>query len=134
MNKPNDSEMIKNFEETNAWGLAISIDMAKCNPKTIRDPVKIKDFIIKICDYIDMKRYGEPLIERFGESERVSGYSFVQLIQTSCISGHLIEETDGACIDIFSCKSYPPEKTVQFCKSFFEAKKARFTVLNRYCD
>lgn len=135
MNKNlNDQELINNFEDTNAWGLAVSIDLAQCNAKTIRDPVKLKDFIIKICDYIDMKRYGEPLIERFGESERVSGYSIVQLIQTSCISGHFIEETNGACIDIFSCKSYPPGETAKFCKNFFEAKNARVTVLNRYCD
>ena len=133
-NLPNDSELMKSFEDTSAWGLAMSIDLAQCNPKTIRDPVKLKEFIIKICDFIDMKRFGEPLIERFGETERVSGYSLVQLIQTSCISAHFIEESDGACIDIFSCKSYPPGKTVQFCKTFFEAKKARFTVLNRYCD
>lgn len=130
----NDEELIARFEDTNAWGMAVSIDLAHCNPKTIRDPVKLKNFILQICDFIDMKRFGEPIIERFGENERVSGYSIVQLIQTSCISGHFIEETDGACIDIFSCKSYPPGKTVEFCKTFFDAKNARFTVLNRYCD
>jgi len=130
----NDKELIAKFETTNAWGLAMSIDLAHCNPNTIRDPLALKEFIIKICDFINMKRYGEPLIERFGENERVSGYSIVQLIQTSCITGHFIEETNGACIDIFSCKSYPPGETVKFCKLFFEAKNARFAVLNRYCN
>jgi S-adenosylmethionine/arginine decarboxylase-like enzyme len=130
----NDKELIENFKNTNAWGMAVSIDLANCNPKTIRNPTKLKEFIIKICDNIDMTRYGEPLIERFGEDERVSGYSIVQLIQTSCISGHFIEGTNGACIDIFSCKSYPPGETAKFCKDFFEATNARFTVLNRYCD
>jgi S-adenosylmethionine/arginine decarboxylase-like enzyme len=130
----NDDEIISNFEETKAWGLAMSIDLAHCNPKTIRDPAKLKTFLIKICDFINMKRFGDPTVVRFGENERVSGYSIVQLIETSCITGHFIEETNGACIDIFSCKSYPPGETAKFCKTFFNAKNARFTVLNRYCD
>lgn len=130
----NDDELIANFKETDAWGMAVSMDLSHCNPETIRDPKKLKDFLIKVCDYIDMKRFGKPIVVRFGENECVSGYSIVQLIETSCISGHFIEQTDGACIDIFSCKSYPPGATAKFCKTFFEAKKVRYTVLNRYCD
>jgi S-adenosylmethionine/arginine decarboxylase-like enzyme len=130
----NDDFLVSNFQDTDAWGLAVSLDLAECNPKTIRDPKKLKTFLIDVCKFIDMKRFGEPTIVKFGDNKQVEGYSIVQLIETSCITGHFIDRTNGACIDIFSCKSFPPEKTVKFCKTFFEAKNARFTVLNRYCD
>lgn len=78
-----------------------------------------------------MKRFGEPTIIHFGQDNRVAGYSMVQLIETSCISGHFANDTNNAYIDIFSCKEYPPKEAVNFTKKFFEAENANYTVIFR---
>ena len=54
-----------------------------------------------------MQRFGECQVVDFG-SGRVAGYSMVQLISTSLISGHFANDTNNAYLDIFSCKGYDP--------------------------
>ena len=108
--------------EAAPWGLLTSLDLYDCNPDTIRDDRKIKRYVMELCDLIEMKRFGECQVVNFGDDERVKGYSMVQLIETSLISGHFADLTNAAYIDIFSCKSYDPDQVHRFTQEFFEAK------------
>lgn len=119
-----DQEIAEEFKVRNAWGLYTSVDLKNCNPETIRDAGKIREFVIKLCDLIRMKRFGEPQIIHFGPCERVAGYSMTQLIETSLISAHFANETNAAYIDIFSCKEYAPQLTAEFCRDFFGGEEA----------
>lgn len=119
------------YGETKSWGLLTSIDLFDCNPKTLRDGDAIKKFIVELCKLIDMKRFGETLLVRFGADPRVQGYSAVQLIETSCISGHFAEDSDSVYIDIFSCKWYDQKKAVEFTKKYFGAKRIESNVILR---
>lgn len=79
-----------------------------------------------------MKRYGEPLIPHFGHDNPITaGYSMVQLIETSSVTGHFSEYKKSAYINIFSCAWFDMEKTAQFCQDYFEAKRIDFTFLKR---
>ena len=101
------------------WGLASNIDIYDCNPEIIRDAEKIRCFVIDLCLLIGMKRFGETLCVHFGEDKRVSGYSMVQLIETSLISAHFANQSNTTYLDIFSCKPYDPEQTANFAKDYF---------------
>jgi S-adenosylmethionine/arginine decarboxylase-like enzyme len=126
-----DDEIIKRFKEQGSWGLYTSVDLKNCNPATIRDSDKIKQFIVELCDLIDMKRFGEPTVVHFGPCEKVAGYSMMQLIETSLVSGHFANETNAAYLDIFSCKEYGPKQMGEFCKKFFGAESMTTHVLFR---
>lgn len=104
------------------WGLLTSLDVYDCNPAIIRDAERIRRYVVELCDLIDMRRFGECQVVHFGEDERVAGYSMIQLIETSLISGHFANLTNAAYIDVFSCKPYDPEKVAQFTQAFFEGK------------
>lgn len=110
------------FETTGAWGLATQLDMHDCNPETIRSAEKIREYTYELCDRLGVKRFGEPQIVHFGEDERVAGYSLVQLIETSLVSGHFANLTDRVYMDIFSCAYYNPAEMAAFSVEFFEAK------------
>lgn len=127
-----DEEITSLYEKEKPWGMSCSVDLKNCNPETIRNAEEIKRFAIELCDLIDMKRFGETTVVNFGEDERVSGFSMTQLIETSLISGHFANQTNAAYLDIFSCKSYPPVKTAEFCKKFFGAKEYNLSVNFRY--
>ncbi|MBU0484761.1 MAG: S-adenosylmethionine decarboxylase [Proteobacteria bacterium] len=101
------------------WGIASSIDVYNCNPEKIRNADEIRRFVVELCDLIEMKRFGETQVVHFGEDEKVAGYSMVQLIETSLISGHFANQTNAAYIDVFSCKPYPPEVVRWFTQNFF---------------
>jgi S-adenosylmethionine/arginine decarboxylase-like enzyme len=62
----NDEDVIKKSKKEKLWGLCTNVDLYGCNPKAIRDPEKLKEFILKVCELIDMKRFGEPTIVHFG--------------------------------------------------------------------
>ena len=113
------------------WGLQTSLDLHGCNPDTIRDSEKIRKFVIELCNLIKMRRFGECQIVHFGEDERVQGYSMVQLIETSLISGHFANMTNAAYIDIFSCKLYNPEEAARFTQALFEAETYQMHVIER---
>lgn len=115
-----------------AWGLLSSIDLESCNPETIRSADAIREYVYKLCDLIEMKRFGECHVVHFGEDERVAGYSMFQLIETSCISAHFANETNTSYIDIFSCKAYDPKVAAEFTRKYFEGDSMRVTVTNRF--
>lgn len=110
------------FEKKTAWGMLTSIDIHGCDPDLIRDPEVIREFTIQLCDLIQMKRFGEPVIVNFGEDERVSGYSLTQLIETSLISAHFANQSNTVYLDVFSCKYYDPDQTAEFAKNFFKGR------------
>jgi len=114
-------EIIKYYETQNCWGLMASLDAKHCNPELIRSAEAIKEYVIKLCDLIQMKRFGETTVVNFGEDEKVAGYSMVQLIETSLISGHFANQTNTSYIDVFSCKMYNPYEAAEFTQTFFGA-------------
>lgn len=107
--------------EGRAWGLSTAVDLQDCDPATIRDRDRIRAYVVALCDLIGMKRYGDCQIVHFGEG-RVAGYSMIQLIETSLISGHFANDTNRAYLDIFSCKGYDPALVEAFSKQFFGAR------------
>ena len=106
-----------------AWGIASSFDIYNCDPEAIRSAEKIQQFVIELCDLIEMRRFGETEIVNFGEDERVAGYSMVQLIETSLISAHFANMTNAVYLDVFSCKPYDPQIVADFAKSFFAGSR-----------
>ena len=118
-------------EEAAPWGVLTSLDIYDCNPKIIRDPDRIKQYVIELCDLIGMKRFGDCQVVHFGKDDRVEGYSAVQFIETSLISGHFSNLTNAAYIDIFSCKPYEPDRTARFSKEFFQAGSVQHHVIKR---
>lgn len=107
------------FHQQGFWGLLASIDVKQCESNLIRSESVIKDFAIRLCDLIQMKRFQDPTVVHFGEDERVAGYSLVQLIETSLISGHFANATNHAYVDIFSCKIFDPYQAADFIQKFF---------------
>jgi S-adenosylmethionine decarboxylase len=119
------------FDAINAWGILSSIDIHHCDPALIRDEAAIKDFVVQLCDLIEMKRYGDTVVVHFGEDERVAGFSMTQLIETSLISAHFANQTNNVYLDIFSCKYYEPEIAAEFSKKFFKGEDYNLNVALR---
>jgi len=119
--------------ESNFFGQELILNLYECDLKKISSDKEIKRFVIKLCDeVIKMKRYGEPLIPHFGhENPITAGFSLVQLIETSSVTGHFSEHKRNCYLNIFSCAWFDMEKTSQFCQKFFGAKRADITFLKR---
>ena len=120
-------------KEADMFGQELIINLYDCNLETISSGEKIKEFVVELCDnVIHMKRYGEALIPHFGhENPITSGYSLVQLIETSNVSAHFSEYKKSVYLNVFSCAWYDVEKTTAFCKEFFGAGRVETHLLKR---
>jgi hypothetical protein len=116
-----DDQILGHTRVQAAWGLALAVDLEGCDPSAIRSRSGIARFAAELCDLIEVKRYGAAKVVRFGEDPRVSGYSLVQLIETSLVSGHFAEASNAAYIDVFSCKPFRPNAVSEFCRTWFGA-------------
>ena len=111
--------------------MASAIDIYDCDPDLIRDADAIRRFVVELCDLIEMKRFGETQVVHFGEDERVEGFSMVQLIETSLISGHFANLTNAVYLDVFSCKPYNPQIVREFSQAFFGGDQSSLQIAIR---
>lgn len=118
--------------ENKYWGYHLILDCAGCRHSTITDPDNIKKFIKHLIEEIDMVAYGEPIVAHFATHDPdKAGWTFVQLIETSNITGHFVDKDDTAYLDIFSCKEFDIEKAEAIVYMYFNPKNMRRVFLNR---
>jgi len=117
-----DLDLLPVFEQEQAWGLLTCLDIHDCHPETIRDSQALTRYAIELCRLLKVTAFGPPQVVRFGRGQ-VEGYSLVQLIETSLISGHFAEATNRAFIDIFSCAYYDPRQAARFSLEFFGGRQ-----------
>lgn len=109
------------FRASGAWGVSTAIDLKHCDPELVRSAEAIKQFVVELTDLIDVTRFGECTVVHFGEKPEIAGFSMTQLIETSLVSGHFVNETNAIYLDVFSCKYYDPDVAAEFSKKFFKA-------------
>lgn len=114
------------------FGLEVVLDLYECNPKVIRSDKKLAEYTTRLCKLLKMKKFGKTLLPHFGYNEaHTAGYSMLQFIETSSITGHFSELWNSAYINIFSCKDFDTEKAANFTVKFFGSKRFNKRVLIR---
>lgn len=115
-----------------SFGLEVVLDLHECNPEVIRSSKKLAEYATKLCRLLKMKKYGKTLLPHFGYNEaHTAGYSMVQFIETSSVTGHFSELWNAAYINIFSCRDFDTEKAIEFSVEFFGARRVTKRVLLR---
>ncbi|OHA08892.1 MAG: hypothetical protein A3A44_02255 [Candidatus Sungbacteria bacterium RIFCSPLOWO2_01_FULL_60_25] len=110
--------------KSEAYGKEITLDLYGCKPSVIRSRRKLQEYVDRLVALINMKKYGRTLIPHFGHDDpKTDGFSLVQLIETSSITGHFSELWNSAYINIFSCAPYDHARALAFTKKFFGAKR-----------
>ena len=108
-----------------AWGSHVALDCAGGNDN-IKDRQQVYDFVKELVPAIDMKAFGEPIIEHFAaHAEDKAGFSLVQLIETSCITAHFVNSNGDFYLDIFSCKHVDANIAIEVVKKYFAPKSIK---------
>lgn len=118
----------------NSWGYHLILDCkgSKMSKELVKDAKFLKEFTKMLVDGIEMKAYGEPILEHFAtHEEKASGFSLVQLIETSAITGHFCDINGDFYLDIFSCKSFSIDIAKEIVYSYFEPKSMKTVFLER---
>lgn len=113
------------------FGKSMHIDLYGCDNVAIDDHMYILYVMTELIDdVLKMERFGEPFLTRFGVGD-LEGYSYCQMIQTSCVTAHFAPNTYSAYIDVFSCKDYNEKAVKEFLVNRFDAVDWKTKVLRR---
>lgn len=114
------------------YGYELILDLEGCEKKVLTSRQKLQEYVDKLCKLIKMKKYRKTLIPYFGEKKaHTKGYSLVQLIETSSITGHFSDLWGMAYINIFSCQKFDHIAAKRFTRQFFQAKRVKNRFLIR---
>jgi len=112
------------------WGKHLILDAAGCSPKMIGCSTVITNFAKDLVKRIDMVPYGSPQVVMFGSGNK-KGYTLIQLIETSNIAAHFVEENNSMYLDVFSCKDFDPDVVKEAVHEYFDAQMFRTKVMLR---
>jgi S-adenosylmethionine/arginine decarboxylase-like enzyme len=115
-----------------AWGTSVLVDLRGCRSDLLRSELALRDFAQHLCRFLQVQPVGDCMLMRYGEKPEITGYSMVQLIETSLISGHFVELHNNAYIDVFACERIDGEKVARFCGEFFAAAEIFSATLERH--
>jgi S-adenosylmethionine/arginine decarboxylase-like enzyme len=115
-----------------SWGYHLLLDLRACSKEAIRDAETIRQFTVDLVEAIDMKAYGEPILAHFAEHKaEAAGWSLVQLIETSSITGHFCDLSGDAYLDVFSCKEIDVDAAVALVEERFAPERITKSLLIR---
>ena len=114
----------------NSWGYHLIINAGNCDPKALRSKSTIIAFTKALVKEIKMVAFGQPRVVMFGSGNK-KGYTLVQLIETSNICAHFVEETNDIYLDIFSCKKFNIADAIHLFKKVFQPKRIEKIFIKR---
>jgi S-adenosylmethionine/arginine decarboxylase-like enzyme len=117
------------------WGYHLILDCGGCDPVKMSDYKNVDNWIRKLVKDIDMQPIGEPRIE-YTAAEFIdkAGFTVVQVIVTSSIVAHFIDNLGQIYLDVFSCKEFSQDIVEQSMREYFSAKTVRKYYLTRQAD
>jgi S-adenosylmethionine decarboxylase len=114
-----------------SWGYHLILDCNGCDAQAIRDSRLLEQWIKDLVARIDMKAHGDPLITYNGEPPYHSGYTVVQVITTSSIVAHFIDQPPSVYLDVFSCKPFDSGTVKNIMQEYFDIKTYKEYYLTR---
>lgn len=113
------------------FGTHLVIDAKRCTSL-----VRRRDFLEhlnnELLQAIKMKPYGPPTLAHFAlHDPKAGGWTLVQLIETSSITGHFVDETCDAYLDVFSCKDFDCGEVEDLVRSMLKPHDLKLRRLDR---
>jgi S-adenosylmethionine decarboxylase len=115
---------------TKSWGYHLIVNAGSCDSQALRSKATITAFAKQLVKDIGMVAYGPPRVVMFGEGNK-RGYTLVQLISTSNITAHFVEETNDIYLDIFSCKPFDKAVALDLFRKTFHPKILDYSIIIR---
>lgn len=113
------------------WGFNLRMNLGGMSLEKITSEQAVRDYLVELCDIIQMKRFQEPQVIHFGDDPVIAGFSFLQWILTSNIVGHTVDATREGYIDVFSCSEFDPKLALDFTVRYFSAQSVDWDFTTR---
>ena len=113
-------------------GTHLLVEMAGCQSSIMTSEEELKRALDSLPALIGMTLI-LPTITKYCDAKDSidSGISGVNILAESHISCHLFPERQFLYLDIFSCRTFNTEQTMDFLKEIFKPKETEFSVIKR---
>ena len=110
----------------NYWGYQLMLDCSECDISLMSNHANVEQWIRKLVVDIDMKPIGDPRIEYTAANiPDKAGFTVVQIIVTSSIVAHFVDNLGHIYLDVFSCKTFDSEVVKKSIKQSFGCTQYR---------
>jgi len=117
------------------WGYHLILDCGQCNTVSMQDRTSVDTWIRQLVRDIDMEPIGPPQIEyTAGHLADKAGFTVVQIIVTSSIVAHFVDQLGQIYLDVFSCKPFDPAVVEASMVKHFGTASMRKYFLTRQAD
>lgn len=120
------------MDNNNSFGRHLTLDLSNCNKDKLKDMSIIYDFLLALPKSIEMQNITLPYVVKWldigAEEEGITGFV---IIAESHIAIHTYPEKKYMFADVFSCKTFHVNKTVDLFLKTFEAKHYEKNVIKR---
>lgn len=113
------------------WGKHLIIDARGCNIDRVTDSEYITHFTKELVKQIEMVPFGEPQVVHFADGTDLAGWTMIQLIETSCITGHFCDINGDLYLDVFSCKDFEEQRVTNLLQHMFSPDEIKSQVVMR---
>src|SRR3954452_20784708 len=114
------------------WGRHLVLDCSTCDQEAVSEGEVLREFCADLVVSIGMVAYGEPVLAHFATHlPEAAGYSLVQLIETSAVTGHFCDASGDAYLDVFSCKDFDAHLAVGVVERHLKPESIRKVELVR---
>jgi S-adenosylmethionine decarboxylase len=114
-----------------SWGYHLIIDAKGCDTTLVTKSQYIQTFVSELVKVIKMVPYGDPILVHFGPEPCYTGWTVIQLIETSSIVGHFMDESGDLYLDVFSCKEFDKNVVIDFLKEKFKPENVKSEFIKR---
>lgn len=117
------------------WGYQLILDCGGGDQLLMSNRDNVEKWIRKLVKDIDMTPVGDPKIEyTASEFPDKAGFTVIQIIVTSSIVAHFVDELEQIYLDVFSCKKFDTKIIKDSIESSFRCTKMREYYLTRSAD
>lgn len=117
---------------TEYWGYHLLVNCSNCDRDFITDRWVHNKFLEELVEAIDMVAYGKPVLAHFATHDpSKGGFTLMQMIETSSITGHFVDETLEAYIDVFSCKEFDLTKVHDVIQKWYRPGLTQMQMIYR---
>ena len=106
------------------WGYHLILDCSGCDSVKMSDRTNVYNWITNLVKDINMEKIGEPNIEYTAAHDiNKAGFTAIQIIVTSSITAHFIDNLGHIYLDVFSCKKFDQDVVKNSMLHYFGSSK-----------
>lgn len=114
------------------FGLHLTLDGYGSPKEKLADKNLVTGALLKLPNILGMKRITKPQVLFYsGLIPQDCGVSGIVMIAESHISIHTFQEKSFITADVYSCKPFDTEKTIDFFKKTFQIKEVEINIIRR---